>query len=411
MGRKSTTGGVSPLGDSRIQLYFRFQLQRCRPTLDLKPTPPNLAYARRLVADIEQRIRNGTFDLGKEFPDYKGLARFQAERPVTKTVRQYVELWQAANTNKSPSTLAGYTKIFNRHWIPWFGDRAIGSVLPSEIGAAIGVATKSRKTYNNVLACGRVVFALALVDGVISVNPAAAVAFLEIQGSTPDPFTIEEAERILAGLQERWGPEIADYYEFAFYSGLRPNEQIEIQWPDVDEATRTLRVARGKVEGIVKDTKTYEQRLVELHSRAWAVLERQKARTRLAAEHIFLNPHTGEPYVDERSQRRFFNSVVNTLTIRARPAKNTRHTYATIMLMSDANPTWAAGQLGHSKVVFLKTYSTWIDRQDSGRQMAKVEAYTAAGSIPERAIESTDADISTGQSTGQTPEKRRFRTV
>jgi integrase len=141
--------------------------------------------------------------------------------------------------------------------------------------------------------------------------------------------------------------EVADYYEFAFFSGLRPNEQIEIHRSDMDMQKRTAQIARGKVEGEVKDTKTYELRIVELHSRAYAVLLRQKERTYLAGKHVFLNPFTGKAYVDERSQRRFFNFVVKKLQIRQRPAKNTRHTYATLLLMSEANPAWAAEQLGH----------------------------------------------------------------
>ena len=34
--------------------------------------------------------------------------------------------------------------------------------------------------------------------------------------------------------------------------------------------------------------------------------------------------------------------------IRQRPAYNTRHTYATVMLMSGLNPSFVANQLGHS---------------------------------------------------------------
>lgn len=387
MGRRSSTGGVRPLGDRRILLYFRFQNQQCRPSLNIAPTPANLAYAKRLVRDIEERVRHGTFDLAKEFPNYKGLDRFNVARPTAKTVREYVKLWRAANTNHSPSTLAGYDKIFKRNWLVWFGDRQVGNVLPSEIAAKIGEATKSRKSFNNVLACGRVVFALAVSDGVIAENPAQKVKFLELQKKLPEPYEIEEVEQILPVLAERWGQEVADYYEFAFFSGLRPNEQIEIHWSDIDMQKRTAQIARGKVEGEVKDTKTYELRIVELHSRAYAVLLRQKERTYLAGKHVFLNPFTGKAYVDERSQRRFFNFAVKKLQIRQRPAKNTRHTYATLLLMSGANPAWAAEQLGHSLQVFLKTYSTWIKRQDGGRELAKVEAFAAPGSIPKGGTE------------------------
>lgn len=120
---------------------------------------------------------------------------------------------------------------------------------------------------------------------------------------------------------------------------------------------------------------------MELHSRAYTVLQRQAGRTYLAGQHVFLNPFTAKPYVDERSQRRFFNFAVKKLKMRQRPAKNTRHTYATLLLMSGANPAWTAKQLGHSLQVFLTTYSTWIEQQDAGRELAKVEAFTVPGSI------------------------------
>lgn len=164
MGRKSVSGGVRPLG-KRIQVDFVFQAQRCRPTLDLPPTPPNLKYARRLVDDIRGRIRAGAFDLALEFPEYAGLERFGAARPAHETVRHYVEAWQAANSRLKPSTLDGYRKIFNRYWLAWFGDRPIAAVKHSEIAVKLGAqAWKSNKTYNNVLACGRVIWDMACAD-------------------------------------------------------------------------------------------------------------------------------------------------------------------------------------------------------------------------------------------------------
>lgn len=394
MGRKSSTGGVRPKGD-RIQLDFMFQGQRCRPTLDMKPTNPNRLHATRLVRDIIERIRHGTFDLGKEFPDYQGLERFNAKQTAVKvkTFAEYVDLWRAANTKLSPSTLQGYEKIFKRNWIPWFGDRLISNVLPSEIAAKIGETTESRKSYNNILSQGRIVFALAVKDGAIAENPAKKVDFLKLQDSEPDPFALDEVELILPRLAERWGPEIADYYEFAFFTGMRPNEQIEVQWPDVDLRKRTARISRGRVVNTVKDTKTYEARTIEFHSRAYAALLRQKARSYLAGKHVWLSPFSGngrkigEPWLDEHRQGLMFGTAIKLLGIRHRPAKNTRQTYATIMLMSAANPRWAAGQLGHSIQVFHKTYAAWIDKQDAGRELAKVQAYTDAGSIPGDAID------------------------
>jgi integrase len=403
MGRKSTTGGVKPSGN-KIELYFRLQGQRVRPTIDSRPTKPNLEHARRYVANIEERIRQGRFtaaDLAKEFPGYKGLARFMGApgAPLPRTLREYGALWLETKGKLSPSTKAGYERVLKAHWYPWFGDRQVGSVLPSEVGGKLGGLPAGRKTHNNVLDVGRQVFELAVGDGAIAGNPCAGVAFLELQKPEPDPFEIHEAEALLVKLRERWGPEVADYYEFAFFSGLRASEQIEIRWDrDVDRAAGLLLVQRARVEETVKDTKTYDRRTLELHSRAKAALERQFARTGLADGYVWLSPFSGhgrrrgEPWLDEHRQSIMFRTALKLLKMRARPAKNTRHTYATMLLMSGAKPSWAAAQMGHSLDMFLKRYAKWIPGADRGEELARVEAFT-------------------GQFTGQSDGKGRQGTV
>lgn len=368
----------------------------------MKPTPPNLAYARRLVADIEKRIAVGQFDLGKEFPAYKGLKRFGVSKAVALAFEVYADRWLASKGKSSPSTVNGYRKILNAHWRQWFPGRTIASILPSEVEVKMAEATFGRKTHNNVLDAGRQIFEMAERDKAITANPCAGIAFLDLQRKDPDPFSLAEAEQIIAALLERWGPEVADYYEFAFFSGLRPNEHVELRWPDIDLQAGLATISRGMVRKTVKDTKTYNARVLELHSRALAVLQRQRARTYLAGAHVFLNPHTGKPYADEHSQGRYFSATLKKLGLRHRPAKNTRHTYATLLLMAGANPRWAAGQMGHSPQVFQTIYTKWLEKQDAGRELAKVEAY--AGSVPGGATEPG----STGQSSGQKGGKGRF---
>lgn len=403
MGRKSTTGGVTPLGD-RIQLYFRFQGQKCRPTLELKPTPPNMLHARRLVKDIEDRVRAGTFDLAKEFPNYKGLARFGHAPTKAKTFRDYGEIWLETKGKLSPSTLEGYGKILRAKWYPWFGDKLMSTILPSEVKVRMGALTSSRKTHNNILDPGRQVFDLALGDKAITANPCDDIAFLELPEAEPDPYSLAEVDMILPKMRERWGDEMHDYYEFAFFSGMRPSEQIEQRWDkDVDMVAKESRVQRARVENEVKDTKTYYNRTVEHHSRAHAALERQYARTGLAGEYVWLSPFSGngrkrgEPWLDEHNQGRMFRAVIKLLRIRARPAKNTRHTYATMLLMAGVKPAWAAGQLGHSVVMFEKRYAKWIPGVNRGMEMAKVEEFTLPGSIPGTAIKPPAPANSTGK--------------
>jgi integrase len=380
MGRKSSSGGVRSRGD-RIQLDFPFQGQRCRPTLNEKPTGPNLLAARRRVADIRERIRQGTFDLEKEFPEYAGLERFGVVKPdaAKRTVRHYVEAWQTANSRLKPSTLDGYSKIFKRYWLAWFGDRDITTVMHSELAVKLGAYPwTTNKTYNNVLACGRDVWAMACKDHGDMVNPldAESLPFLEVQRSEPDPFSLEEIELVLAAIREHWCAAGADYYEFAFFSGLRPNEQIELHWPDVDLPSNIATVRRGRVRKDVREVKNYDARVVQLHSRARAALERQPTRLKVPRAHVFLHPGTGARYIDEQSQRRHWTTAVKASGVRYREPYQTRHSYATMLLMSGANPAWAAKQMGHSPQVFLKVYAKWIEGEASRAELAKVERFS-----------------------------------
>jgi hypothetical protein len=56
MGRKSTTGGVTAAGPHQIQLTFKLEGVRYRPTLLRTPTEANLPRARAQLAGIKVRI-------------------------------------------------------------------------------------------------------------------------------------------------------------------------------------------------------------------------------------------------------------------------------------------------------------------------------------------------------------------
>ena len=49
----------------RLRIFFRWQGQLCRETLDLAPTEENRAYAERMVAQIRYEIQAGTFDYAR----------------------------------------------------------------------------------------------------------------------------------------------------------------------------------------------------------------------------------------------------------------------------------------------------------------------------------------------------------
>ena len=90
---------------------------------------------------------------------------------------------------------------------------------------------------------------------------------------------------------------------------------------------------------------------------------------RLQAEIVELGP-----WEDTRVQREtYWNPTIKVLGLRHRTPYSTRHTRATEMLMKGCKPAWCARQLGHSVEMFFRVYAKWIDGEDNGAELAKLE--------------------------------------
>jgi integrase len=88
-----------------------------------------------------------------------------------------------------------------------------------------------------------------------------------VQKPAPDPFAPDEVEVVLEVLRRTEGEEMADWFEFAFFAGMRTSEQIALQWTNVDLRTHTAVVKQARVMARDKDrTKTNVERTVELNT-------------------------------------------------------------------------------------------------------------------------------------------------
>lgn len=192
----------------------------------------------------------------------------------------------------------------------------------------------------------------------------------------PQPFDLDEVTLILAHIRERYPEQVANYFEFAFSTGMRTSELIGLKWGRVDWRRNQVTVDTAKVLSEEKGTKTNRVRNVDLTDRALAALTRQKAHSFLKGSDaaIFENPITGRAWADEQQQwRLFWVPTLKALGMRMREAYQTRHTYATLALMAGVNPAYIARQMGHANTGMLfKHYGRWIDGADKGAEAAKL---------------------------------------
>lgn len=359
-----------------IRITFTFEGSQERRTLTLNgkplaPTPANLKYAERLSAEIREKIRLDSFSMADYFP-------VNGDAGQLLTVGGQLDIWLGAQRLEA-STKAGYSSAikFWKHEAFGIGSVKLKTLKPSQIMTTLAHRPElSGKTVNNYVSVLREAVELAVTDKVLKENPVSEIQRAAYQKPPVDPFTREEAEQILAHMQKHHPEQIFNATEFRFFTGVRTSELFGLRWGSVDLQAGSALVKQGIVRGIEKSTtKTNDARNVLLNSRALAALQRQAKFTRMAGEHVFLNPKDNAPWFEEMAYRRgYWEKAIKAIGIRYRKPYNSRHTYAAMMLMAGMTPAFCAKQLGHSVEIFLKTYSKWMDGDQNSLEMQRMES-------------------------------------
>jgi integrase len=390
MGRTPTTGGVRVRRD-RIGITLTINGKQIEPTLDLRPTEANLKHARRQRKRMLQAIRDGDFDLAAEFPDYKHAADFVAVRTEATfdSVRDKFLLW--IKTRQAHSSVLSLERKLKSFWSPTFGDKSISSITYAQLSDHVAARQwGSNKTHNNYVSALREMYGYAHDHGLIEANPAQKLRMLKLQRPDPDPYTVEEAEALIACARKVHGELDSLYWELAFLLGMRPGEQISIQWADHNRVTGKLTVRRMRTEGEDKDsTKTNETRHMKLPPRAVEVLKRLRLLTGMKPHgHLFEDHLTGAPIEKSHVMRERWVTVSRLAGVRYREPYQARHTSVSWKLMAGMNFMQVAKLHGHSLATMLKTYAHWVETEDGDvAEVARIrrfhgEGVSVAGAIP-----------------------------
>lgn len=379
MGRKSKTGGVAPKGD-RIEFTFVYQGKRRRPTIDVPPTQSNLKAAARRLVQVKRAIGEGTFRFSEEFPGYKhleGVAVAQSGRTVSEVCQAFIESLRARR-ELAFATVESYRKILVHHVEKEHGARLFEAVSFTDLDKIANAHQGVKKTFNNVISPIRQAWAYGYKSLPDRKDPATGLLGVRIpkkEQPKPDPFPVREAEEVVEAIRGDWGELQGNYEEFRFFGGggLRPSEEIALEWTDVDFTRSELAVSKARVMGQPKDeTKNYIDRLVEVTPRGMEILERQRAlyaAMKLAGKidhnRIFFH-ETGIPFNNlQVPWKRWDYTMGVTLKKRTRTPYAARHSSVSWMLMIGKNFLWVADQHGHSAAVMLKTYAKWLRGADA----------------------------------------------
>ncbi|GFE82508.1 hypothetical protein GCM10011487_45080 [Steroidobacter agaridevorans] len=376
MGSKWFTGGVVAAPRGRIQFDFVVDGIRYRPSIKRPPSESNLRRARERLDVIKRQIQLGIFSFAEEFPDYRyperltGIAKFQRCGEVFDEYLAHCEA-RLRRDDMAVATLNSYRKILNGIWRPQIGHLIFQQIRYSHLIAIADRQPWSKKTYNNAISALKRAFDFGYRDRPLRENPARQLRCIRLRKSDRpniDPFSMHDAEALIAAIHRDWGEAQGNYDEFRFFTGLRPSEEIALVLSDVDLVHGVVSVNKARVHGIDRcKTKTGDDRRVELCPRALAVLTRQLAlRARLHAagkiEHdqVFFQD-SGAPIRDLLCPALRWRKSLRSLKLRHRRPYVARHTSVSWQLMLGKNLLWVARQHGHSIVTMLRTYAAWID--------------------------------------------------
>ncbi len=349
--------GVRTRGNS-VQVDLPINGQRARFSIPVPPTPQSLEYAANIRAAALLDIAKGTFKASRYFPESKSSFVKQSTTPTVKDALQ--TFLRDSERTLSASTFRDYESAINFHLTPAFGDKQLSEITTVEIRNWIANLDISSKRINNVLTPLRKIFADAYYAELLDSNPLDRIKHLPHRSQAPDPFTLDEIDRIL----NHCSPLVRELFQFAFWSGLRTSELIALEWRDVDLPKKQVYVCKAEVRGQIKSPKTYSgKRTIILLPPALAALNSVLASNPKPGARVFMNPKTEAPWQsDGQIRKTAWAPALNAAGIDYRRPYQTRHTYASQLLSLGFPPMWVAQQMGHRDWGMIRrVYGRWIN--------------------------------------------------
>lgn len=375
--------GVELAGQS-LRIRFTWNFRRCE-TLAYPQTPKGIKAAADLRSTVTNLIKHGVMDekrYAELFPNSK-----YASYSAMPLFGEYAQAWLDGR-EVVKGTLKNYRISLNLYWMPHLALVPIDQVTSIMLRKIVGdTAWKSPGVKRSAIQRLGTMMETAVLDGLISRNPVSSIELPARTKKQVDPFTVDEADTIIAHLYQKLSGSMriyAAYFEFAFYTGMRPGEIAALRWDEVDTEARVANVCRIVVDYKIEErTKTRETRRVMLNSRALNAIEaakdvanlraKQSRRTHKLSPYVFPPTKNFEFIQQASTSDKHFKAALVTLGIRPRRQYNCRHTYATMCLMAGMNLGFTANQLGHSVQMLLSTYARWINSSEDWSEVGKLE--------------------------------------
>jgi integrase len=349
----------------------------CRIHVRLYPGVHDTREGRRspVIKQIRELIEQRRWDeLAKRYPKCKALAPFRPAvlQTDTTTFRQASDRFLAHQENaNTQATVDFYRTILKTHTWPAaeFADKPLKLIGASDITGLFG-PIRQRGHHAQAANVRRVVSAVFNwargergADGeyLVTENPVTRTKPVRIEREREEiePFTVEEARRIVAAAQPGWERCVVTV---ALGSGLRPNENFGLKRVNVDLAARVIKVCQTFSrygQGGVKNTQS--RRDVDMTEPVFRALREQLVSTELRSPWLWpISRSRPQPHNPQGFSSKSWPKILKRAGVKHREFFQCRHTFATILLQSGADWRYIADQMGHADLMMLqKHYWKW----------------------------------------------------
>ena len=335
-----------------------------------KATKINIAWAKRNARDVLLQLHN--IKINKQSITTNDFIKFA-----------YLS-FDLNSSNRKESTTSEYIRIFKKYIEKEFTTIEIQNIKKADCLKWQNkmLKTKNDRT-NELLTVKSIKFIRAIFSGIlsdavdndlISINPFSKVkmpirkeAFSIIEKDDEEiyPFTFEEAFKIIDLLEGQ----IKHFITMQFFSGMRAGEGIGLLWSDIDFEKNQISINRAIRHGVVSSTKTDgSKRKITMLPEVKKALKEQYKLTANKNNYVFLTKFEQHYNSAQSINRNSWKNILKKLSIKYRPIKQTRHTFASQMISNGEDVLWVSRMLGHSNAnITLKVYAMYIPNNDEKR--------------------------------------------
>ena len=284
--------------------------------------------------------------------------KFSLEPKIT--VGEYYERWIKTKCLSRKSALRDYKQHFSGYLLSEFGSISLATIRVTHLS---GFLTKllgrglSVKTCRNILAGSfRALWKDAIAEEIVDKNPLRRLRWPAPERLPPDPFTIQERDKILAQIRQTQ----PFYYPFVytmFFTGMRPSEAVALRLSDVAAQQRTISITKSRHLGADAKPKTSRsRRLITIPAEVIELLEALRLPWQGPDSHVFYNKFSGGPLEANQWARVYWRKIIKCAGVRPRKFYATRHTFITEMVQRGENIKAVADYCGTSVEMIERNY-------------------------------------------------------